>query len=75
VGMDPARLRGGARLARRAPLIVALLVAAFGVVAVATRLDGPSDATVVTEAGWDARASWIVVDVLDGGPVSPAALQ
>ena len=64
--MDVARLRGGARLARRAPLIVAFLAVAFGVVAVATRLDGPSDATVVTQSRWDARASWVVVDVPDG---------
>ena len=65
-GMDVARLRGGARLARRAPLIVAFLGVAFGVVAVATRSDGPSDATLVTQARWDARASWVVVDVPDG---------
>ena len=65
--MDVARLRGGARLARRAPLIVAFLAVAFGVVAVATRLDGPSDATVVTQSRWDARAeAGVVVDVPDG---------
>ena len=45
---------------------MAFLVVAFGVVAVATRLDGPSDATLVLQAAWDARASWVVVDVPDG---------
>ena len=50
---------------------MAFLVVTFGVVAVATRLDGPSDATLVTQAGWDAHASWMAVDVLEGaGPAT-----
>ena len=57
----------GTGLARRVPSVVAVVVVAFGIVAVAARLDGPSDATVVTRAGWSADSSWLVVDVPDGG--------
>jgi hypothetical protein len=55
-------------LARRAPAIVAVALVLLGVIAVAVRLDAPSDGTVVSFY----RTDGVVVDVPGPGDV-PAA--
>ena len=56
-------------LARRAPAIVAVLLVLLGVIAVAVRLDAPSDGTVVSSYGVDG----VVVDM--PGPADGPGLQ
>ena len=56
-------------LARRAPAIVAVLLVVLGVIAVAVRLDAPSDGTVVSSYGVDG----VVVDM--PGPADGPGLQ
>ena len=56
-------------LARRAPAIVAVLLVLLGVIAVAVRLDAPSDGTVVLSYGVDG----VVVDM--PGPADGPGLQ
>ena len=56
-------------LTRRAPAIVAVVLVLLGVIAVAVRLDAPSDGTVVSFY----RVDGVVVDVL--GPVDGPGLQ